>query len=183
MHALVVLALLASAPDASADRCPRPDVSKPRPWGARSAHGVTAITIRRSACFGTCPVYTYTVHAGGAAEYEGKAHVDHVGRRTGTAPVTLFNELARFAVDSGFMCFNDEYAVPVTDLPSVFVTVTRDGVTKTVRNYGGAGPSALWALAALADEMLRQTRFDDAGAAPSPASPPPPKLRVPATPR
>ena len=41
------------------------------------------IQLERSGCYGTCPVYTVTIHGDGRLEYNGKGHVKEIGAREG----------------------------------------------------------------------------------------------------
>ena len=178
---VVVAAVVAlAAPAFGAEpECKPIDVANSRTFERVRAvdHGITAITIRRTPCFGTCPDYTVTVKADGSVEYEGRAHAKPAGKLTGTTRDWRFHNVARLIDEVGFFCFADRYTAMVTDNPTVFVTVTKAGRTKTVENYANAGPQVLWAIEQLIDDMLRDTTWATAPAAPD--GPIKPKLPAP----
>jgi Domain of unknown function (DUF6438) len=51
----------------------------PHPKDLRSV----SVTLKRTACFGTCPVYTVAVHGSGLVEYLGEFHVAMPGAQAG----------------------------------------------------------------------------------------------------
>ncbi len=168
---LIATALALALPARGIEPECRPiDVTKSRALdAARSVgHGITSITLRRTACYGTCPDYTFTVKADGVVEYEGRAHAKPAGKRTGKVEAWRFHNVARLIDEVGFSCFAERYSAPVTDNPTVFVTVTRADRTKTVENYANAGPQVLWAIEELIDDLKRDTTWAGAPAAPAP---------------
>ncbi|GGW74272.1 DUF6438 domain-containing protein [Alishewanella tabrizica] len=46
----------------------------------------TVVKLKRTACFGNCPVYTVSVKANGVVEYEGNEYVSIKGFQTGNLP-------------------------------------------------------------------------------------------------
>lgn len=119
------------------------------------------ISLERTACFGTCPVYTLTVYSDGRVEYEGKDHVKEKGSRSSKIDEKLFLRLMKKVDEIGFFKLNDRYEGRVTDLPTRITTVTKDDVTKTVRNYYG-GPKGLHDLEQLIDEVTNSARWTGA---------------------
>lgn len=132
--------------------------------GAES--GITTITLERTPCFGTCPVYQLTIHRSGRVEYEGKDHVREKGIRTGKISAEDFNKLAKKIDEINFFHLNQRYdgknpdgtGVTVTDLPTRKIAVTRDGRTKTVENYF-RGPRGLKEFEDLIDELTKSARW------------------------
>ena len=45
-----------------------------------------AVTLERTPCFGTCPVYTVAISRSGEVTFDGKRHVAHTGQATATIP-------------------------------------------------------------------------------------------------
>lgn len=95
------------------------------------------ITLQRGVCFGSCPAYTVTINGEGEVRYEGRNFVDAVGERTATIPREDVARLVARFDEIGFDQLNDAYRANVTDLPTYRVSITRDGRTKTVVDYGG----------------------------------------------
>lgn len=95
------------------------------------------ITLRRSACFGFCPDYTVTITGEGQVRYDGRGSVNVVGHRTATIPAEDVARLAARFDEIGFDQLRDEYRANITDIPTYTVSITRNGHTKTVVDYGG----------------------------------------------
>jgi hypothetical protein len=95
-----------------------------------------AISMKRGACFGSCPVYNLTIDADGGVTYEGIMFVKVEGKRTSKLRSEQVKELVNAIQESGFFKLKDEYAAPVTDMPSINLTITLQGQTKSIRHYG-----------------------------------------------
>ena len=52
-----------------------------------------------------------------------------------------------------------DYSEPVTDLPSVIITVKRGGQKKTVKDYGEFGPLDLWAMEKAIEGVARDIEW------------------------
>jgi len=123
------------------------------------------ITLERTACFGTCPVYVVTLDARGHVDYNGIRFVRVTGRQTARVPVSRVAAILDRAEQIRFFALNDRYreirhpdgtTSTVTDLPTTFVTIKRAGRAKRVEDYYGA-PTELGDLERLIDEAA-QTR-------------------------
>jgi hypothetical protein len=123
-------------------------------------HGITEIGIERTACFGRCPTYTFIVKDDGTFRYTGEANVDRKGAFTGSVPVGVFNWLAQFIRDSGYMQLKDGYTMQVTDLPSTYTMVVMNGQKKVVEDYGHAGPPPLVAAEILIDFLIEHADWN-----------------------
>lgn len=113
------------------------------------------ITLSRDACFGFCPAYTVTITGAGDVVYNGRSFVavtgeqrGHVSRDDVAALLTRFDAV-------GFQSLRDEYRANVTDLPTYTLTLERNGITKTVLDYGGGMVGMPDAVHALQDEVDR----------------------------
>lgn len=113
------------------------------------------IRLARGACFGFCPVYTVTITDEGAVRYEGRNHVDAVGVRTATIPAADVARLVARFDEVGFDRLQDAYRSQATDLPTFTVSITRNGRTKTVVDYGGVSAGLPRAVRDLEDEIDR----------------------------
>lgn len=95
------------------------------------------ITLERGVCFGACPDYTVTVHGDGRVVFEGRRFVAKEGRQEATISRNAVRALyAKFRA-ADFYALKDEYRAQVTDLPTYVVTLSVDGRTKRVLDYGG----------------------------------------------
>lgn len=95
------------------------------------------ISLTRSVCFGFCPAYTVTISGDGQVRYEGRRFVNVVGEQTATIPREDVAQLLRRFDEVGFNNLRDVYRAEVSDLPTYTVSLTRDGQTKTVVDFGG----------------------------------------------
>lgn len=127
--------------------------------------GDVTITLERTACFGTCPVYTVTIDAQGNVVYTGTRFVRLTGQKTGRAPVARVAAILKLAEKIRFFDLNDRYLEirhpdgsmsTVTDLPTTFVAITQAGRSKRIEDYVGA-PEGLKDLERLIDDVA-QTR-------------------------
>jgi hypothetical protein len=125
------------------------------------------IKLERTSCFGPCPVYSVTIDGKGNVTYEGKKFVRVPGRQADQIPVSRVAELVATIDRIRFFELNDEYRVirnadgtttMVSDLPTTFITVTRDGQTKSIEDYVGA-PEPLHQLEKEIDEAARTKRW------------------------
>jgi hypothetical protein len=122
-------------------------------------HGITEIGIERSGCFGTCPMYIFIVKSDGTFHYKGDKYVERTGEFSGTIPIWQFHELGQFIRDSGYMGFEDQYSRAGTDDPTVYTSVVMNGKRKVISNYANAGPTTLWAIEHLIDDLMTKAEW------------------------
>src|SRR5262252_9270685 len=111
----------------------------------------TQITLERTACFGTCPVYSVRITGDGNVDYVGKEYVHLVGqaqRRIGRAAV---QQLLDAIQQAGYFEMAGEYRYltgpdgtrgTVTDLPTTITSVRIGNRAHRIVDYVGA-PDAL----------------------------------------
>lgn len=126
---------------------------------ASTNHGITEIGIERTACLGTCPIYTFIVKSDGTFRYKGTRYVEREGEFAGMIPVWCFHPLAQFIKDSGYMELEDGYTRMITDNPTTFTTIVMNDKRKTVSNYANAGPTKLWAIEQLIDDLMAKANW------------------------
>jgi hypothetical protein len=117
--------------------------------------GNVSIALTRGVCFGFCPDYTVTITGDGQVQYEGRRFVNVVGRRTATIPREAVARLVRRFDEIGFHRLRDAYRAEVTDLPTYSVSITREGRTKTVVDYGGTSAGMPQSVRELQNEIDR----------------------------
>jgi len=96
-----------------------------------------SVTLKRTACEGTCPVYAVSIQGSGLVEYLGEWHVDIPGAQTGKVPPEKFMDLLRYFEELHFFDLQDKYFENCTDLPTAIISILVDGKTKQVSNYFG----------------------------------------------
>ena len=122
---IAVLCLALAACSLAGPASPTPDYS-----GA-------IITLERTPCFGSCPIYKLTIYGDGRVEYVGTQFVAVAGPRSDTLTAGQVRELFGAFELAGYFKLADEYMAPVTDLPTTITSLTLGGQSKTVSNYGG----------------------------------------------
>jgi hypothetical protein len=115
------------------------------------------ITLERTACFGTCPVYTLTINGDGTVIYEGKDFVKTGGRVETTISQDKVKQLISEFEKVDYFSLNDSYTErTITDAQTVITSITIDGKTKTIEHYYGdfSAPKQLTELEDKIDEIV-----------------------------
>jgi hypothetical protein len=116
------------------------------------------IKLERTACFGFCPVYRVSIDARGNVTYDGVSFVRVAGRQTDRIPISSVAALLATVDRIRFFELDDKYRQLITDLPTTFVTVTRDGHSKRIEDYFGA-PKSLHDLEQQIDDLAGTARW------------------------
>ncbi|MFC2068385.1 DUF6438 domain-containing protein [Chloroflexota bacterium] len=96
------------------------------------------ITLERTACFGTCPVYKLTIYGDGRVIYEGMRFVKVEGTATTSISEDKIKQLIAEFQKIDYFSLKDSYEERnATDMPSAFTSLTVDGKTKATRHYHG----------------------------------------------
>ncbi len=101
------------------------------------ATSTVEIRLERGVCYGFCPAYSVTISGDGQVHYEGRSFVNVVGERSASISREDVARLVAHFDEIGFDRLSDEYRANVTDLPTYRVSITRNGRTKTLVDYGG----------------------------------------------
>jgi hypothetical protein len=108
-----------------------------------------------------------TIDASGTVTYDGAKFVRVQGRQTASIPPSRVAALLEAADRIGFFMLRDQYrtirnrngtVTTVSDLPTTFVTITREGRSKRVENYAGA-PAGLKELEQHIDDAAGTKRW------------------------
>jgi len=118
-----------------------------------------AITLERTACFGTCPVYTISILEDGTVLYNGENFVEVTGEQTSEIPPEMVAMMVEAFADAGYFEWDEAYDTQtVSDLPTVITSVTRSDEThRIVRYLGDTAPIALPYLELWIDEMTNSS--------------------------
>jgi hypothetical protein len=151
---------------------PRPPVPASPPQSAEQSSAAPAdsvvLTLERTPCFGTCPVYRVTVTADGIVRFDGKSHVPRPGSAVGRVPKARLDSLLAELDAGGYFSFEEAYVVgspacgnAATDLPTVTTSVRLGGRSKRIEHYRGcaAAPEALSRLEERIDEVLNTAQW------------------------
>lgn len=132
------------------------------PVEAPAQEGPVEITLNRTVCFGFCPDYTVTINGDGQVRYVGRSFVNVVGERTASIPAADVARLLQRFDEVGFAQLQDEYRGQMTDLPTTTITLTRNGQTKRLVDYGGTSvgmPAAVRELQAEIDRVANTAQW------------------------
>jgi TonB family protein len=117
---------------------------------ARPAGGVlppdvssVEIQLRRTGCYGPCPVYSVHLYGDGRVEYQGDRYVGVSGIRNYRVESSRVLGLAREFYERGFFNFCASYRERATDLPTVNTSIQVASVSKVVSVYGDRAPEGL----------------------------------------
>jgi hypothetical protein len=109
-----------------------------------------AITLERTACFGTCPMYKLTIASDGDVTFVGQRFT----RTTGTAQgrispnefrrlVEEFEKINYFSLPDSFSPGTPQCPRRITDMPSANTSIRWQGKTKSVAHYHGCGDAGV----------------------------------------
>lgn len=104
------------------------------------------ITLQKTACFGTCPVYTLDIYSNQEVNLMAEQFVG-VGQGVFQLRLTQseYDQIIEQFKRSEFFGFENRYRAQVSDLPTIFLTFSDGSRSKTIELYG-AGPAALHQL-------------------------------------
>jgi hypothetical protein len=95
------------------------------------------ISLDRSACKGTCPVYRVEITGEGLVTYEGREHVAALGVRTRRIPREAVSRLVDRFRAADFFSLQASYAADVDDVPGATIGLRVGETSKTVSDYFG----------------------------------------------
>ena len=121
----------------------------------------TVITLQRTECFGTCPVYKLTIFADGTVLYEGIRHIKKKGKAKSRITrakledlIEEFDNIYYFNLRDAYIPGSDDCPQSATDNPSAITSLTRNGKTKNINHYHGCrGLDTLELLTKLEDKI------------------------------
>ena len=96
------------------------------------------IKMEKTACYGSCPVYTIMIDQKGNALFEGVENTEHIGLYSFRLNKKQLELLRSYFSQAGFFDMEDKYHAFVTDLPTIYVTYHSDGKKKKIMDYYGA---------------------------------------------
>jgi hypothetical protein len=148
----VGLVFLLGLPALAADKAP----------AAAATQSPILASLERTACYGTCPIYTVTVHTDGTVEYQGKRFVKVMGPQVAKlspdqvkALREAFAQAKYFELKGTFDCLQ------MTDLPWAITRYREAGKERSIRHYFGCrgAPEALKTLERRIDEIVGTERW------------------------
>ena len=119
------------------------------------------ITLERTACRGTCPMYKLIIEGNGTVIYEGQDFVQVIGKETASLSSEQIQQLVTAFEQAKFSTLTDYIDQDTTDSPSVITSITLNGKTKTVNHYYGdnSAPQQLFDLESKIDEITNSKQW------------------------
>jgi hypothetical protein len=120
------------------------------------------ITLERTACFGTCPVYSLTIKGDGIVVYVGEDHVRTKGVKETTISIADVNKLVLEFEKADYFSLNDSYtSFGVSDMPSANTSITIGGISKSIKHYHGdrSAPKQLTELEDKIDDIVNSDQW------------------------
>ena len=116
--------------------------------GAASAYAQdeskVAITLERTACFGSCPIYTISILENGDVIYNGEKFVDVTGEQKSQLEPETVAAMVKAFEEAGYFDWKEAYdTMTVTDMPYIITSVTRNGETHRITRYVGDSSAPL----------------------------------------
>lgn len=119
------------------------------------------ITLERTACYGTCPIYQLTIFSDGRVEFVGERFVKKIGKATGRISrkqlehlVLQFTNIYYFNLPAAIEPGSKHCPQPVTDHPSAITSLTWQGRSHSINHYHGCrGSNTLELLRKLEDKI------------------------------
>jgi hypothetical protein len=130
-----------------------------------------AITLERTPCFGSCPVYTVTLLENGTVLYSGENFVEVMGEQITEIDPAAVEQMVNAFENVGYFDWDEAYQTQtVSDLATVITSVTRGGETHRITRYAGddTAPLALPFLENWIDTMANTALWT--GVQPDPAA-------------
>ncbi len=121
-----------------------------------------AIELERTACFGSCPVYSLKIKGDGTVIYSGVQFVKIKGIQETTISMDAVNQLLLEFEKANYFSLNDSYTkFGKSDMPSANTSITIGDQTKAVKHYHGdsTAPQKLTELENKIDETVNSAQW------------------------
>jgi len=107
------------------------------------------ISLEKTACFGTCPIFKIKIYNNGEAIFEGKKFVKKIGLIKFKINQKEIQKILAKARNIKFTKMLNEYTERITDLPTTYIQIKE----KKIKDYYGA-PKKLKDLEKLIEEIV-----------------------------
>jgi hypothetical protein len=123
----------------------------------------TLISLQRTACFGTCPVYTVTIDGMGNVNYSGEQYVQVTGSASSQIPVADVQRLVDWMMSVNYLALEVPDTCPnsSTDMPSAITSLKVMIGHNTIDHYHGnpCAPRYLGLVEDLIDQTANTARW------------------------
>lgn len=117
-------------------------------------------SIRRTPCFGTCPVYEIKLYRDGTVHYTGRNHVARIGKYRSQVDRSFMDQLHRKAQELQYFSFQDRYPASgmINDLPLTVTYFRMGDQFKLINDYYDS-PKGLQLFEKFLDDMFAQLTY------------------------
>lgn len=115
--------------------------AQPEPWMTPTPGTYIAAKIRRTGCYGTCPIYVGAIFSDGKAFYYGERFVEKLGYFTGQVSMAQLNGMIKLSYQNSFYEMAPVYPTDgryIVDLPTKFIHFNSSINKKTITDKGNA---------------------------------------------
>jgi len=113
------------------------------------------VAIERTACFGSCPSYRFTISKNGYAFYKGFAFVDKEGDHTARVDQSTISNILEAAQKTNYFDLDEFYWEPITDVPTTYTTIVKNAQRFNVLNQSEA-PQSLIDFELFLDDVIAE---------------------------
>jgi len=118
------------------------------------------LRLKRTACFGRCPIYTLSIYIDGTVVYEGEKWVEREGNYNSRVNQTVLEQIQNKADSIEFKLLDEVYDnLNVTDLPATITVLKDEEDFKVVVNRYGA-PEKLNHFEDFIDKMVKNLDWE-----------------------
>jgi len=117
--------------------------------------------IRRTYCFGTCPVYKMYLLDNFTLVYEGEKNVEKIGKFTAKSSQEEYDQIIAFAKEVNYFEMDEAYVAEVSDLPTTYTTLVKGKERKTIVNLF-MGPDELTEFESYFDSLFKNKDWQPA---------------------
>ena len=96
------------------------------------------IELKRTPCYGFCPVYTLKIDKNGKGLFDGVENVEKIGSFSFSLSQDELVALENAFLQVDFYQLKNIYDGLVSDLPTTYITYNKDGNRKKIMDYYGA---------------------------------------------
>lgn len=99
------------------------------------------ISMKKTSCYGPCPVYELIIHKNGFVKLTAEEHLDLKGEFYTKLPGSKLRTLISKFNEAGFFEMEGQYTSIIKDLPTTWVYFSNEGRQKKIKDYYGAPES------------------------------------------
>ncbi|MES2621492.1 MAG: DUF6438 domain-containing protein [Bacteroidota bacterium] len=120
-------------------------------------NGEVILSMERTACFGSCPVFEAKLYSNGLLLYNGKMFTQHTGCGYAEVPKAEIAQLLEYVKEAGFFNLENKYPIneqAPSDLPGCHLYIKSGANEKRIEDEGWETPSALTAIQNRVDSLI-----------------------------